>query len=115
MVDIYDNIIVCKDCRKETEKAEVSKEGFHLRAWRCPACHQTWFHPKDMEEFQEFQKLRTKEFKVKLRMVGNSYTISIPREIIEFHEAKIDKIVNLSMDDPQNITLFFSRVTRKVY
>jgi len=113
MKDLFETIIVCKKCNKRTEKVTVNKDGFHLRGWKCPSCEEVWIHPADLKEYEDFQKIKHKEFQVKLRMVGNSYTVSIPREIVEFGEIKRDKIVKVSLDQPEKVTLFFSRVTKK--
>lgn len=113
MKDLFDTIIVCKDCNQKTEKHIIKKEGFELRSWKCPKCKQTWIHPGDLKEFEEFQKIKHKDFQVKLRVVGNSYTVSIPREIIEFGEIKRDRIVKVCLDNPQRIMLSFSKVTKK--
>ena len=106
-------IIVCKNCNERAEKTSVTKEGFELRAWKCPACKQTWFHPGDLKEYENFQKIKNKNFQVKLRMVGNSYTVSIPKEIVEFGEIKREKIVKVCLDNPQKVTLVFSKITKR--
>lgn len=113
MKDLFDTIIICKDCNKRTEKSYVIKNGFKLRSWKCPSCGETWLHPADLKEYEAFQKMKQKEFQVKLRMVGNSYTVSIPKEIVEYGEINRDEIVKVSLDQPQKVTLFFSRVTKK--
>ena len=113
MKDLFETIIICKKCNKKTEKVTVNKDGFHLRGWKCPSCGEIWIHPADLKEYEDFKKIKDKEFEVKLRMVGNSYTVSIPREIVEFGEIKRDKVVRVSLDQPEKVTLFFSRVTKK--
>lgn len=113
MKDLFETIIICKKCNKKTEKVVVNKDGFKLRGWKCPNCNEILIHPADLKEYEDFQKIKQKEFQVKLRMVGNSYTVSIPREIVEFGEIKRDKVVKVSLDQPEKVTLFFSRVTKK--
>lgn len=113
MKDLFDTIIICKKCNKRTEKGILHKDGFKLRCWKCPSCEEVWIHPGDLKEYKDFQELKHKKFQVKLRLVGNSYTVSIPREIVEFGEIKRDKIVRVSLDQPEKVTLFFSRVTKK--
>ena len=111
MKDIFETTIVCEDCDSKTEKVLTEKEGFRIRAWRCKGCQKVWPHPLDMQEYENFQKLRSKQFQVKLRLVGNSYTISIPREIIEFEEdmrREIDDMIRLSLDSPEKISIYFS-------
>lgn len=113
MKDLSDTIIICKKCNKKTEKGIVNKEGFQLRCWKCPECGEIWAHPGDLKEYENFQKMKQKEFQVKLRMVGNSYTVSIPREIIEYGHITRDEVVKVCMDQPEKVTLFFSRTTKK--
>jgi len=115
-MDIFDNIIVCRDCNKETNRTITDKEGFKLRSFICPNCNKVWLHPKDEEAYKEYIKLRSKPFKVKLRFVGNSYIVSIPKEIIEFEdiERRLNKIIEMSLEEPGKLTLLFSRV-RKLY
>ena len=114
MNDIFDNLLVCKKCNTETIKAKINKEGFILRGWKCPTCNEVWLHPADEEEYKNFQKIKNKNFQVKLRMVGNSYTVSIPREIIEFHEIKRERLVDVNIEEPEKITLLFRKI-RKIY
>ena len=113
MNDLSDTIIICKECNRRTVKGILNKNGFKIRCWKCPECGETWAHPGDLKEYEDFQKIKHKEFQVKLRMVGNSYTVSIPREIVEFGEIKRDEIVKVCLDQPERVILFFSKVTKK--
>ncbi len=110
MSDIFENIIYCKNCNKKMEPASVEKNGFHLRALKCNKCKNQIIHPEDLKEYEDFQNLRKKNFRVKLRFVGNSYAVSIPREIIDFmneQERKINEMVNLSLEEFGRISLNF--------
>ena len=56
-------------------------------------------------------KLKQKEYSVKMRMVGNSYAVSIPREIVDFmkeQERMIDNIVRLSFEESGRLRLMFN-------
>ena len=67
-------------------------------------------HPKDEAEFQNFQQLRNKEFRVKMRIVGNSYAVSIPKEIVEFmhdQEKMMDDFVRVAFDNARKLSLMF--------
>jgi hypothetical protein len=55
-----------------------------------------------------FQNLKKKNFRVKLRFVGNSYAISIPKQIINFmqeQEKKMKEMVDLCFEDLGRISL----------
>ena len=115
-MDIYSTILLCDNCNKKTEKSFSIKDGFKIRSWECSDCDKHWEHPQDLEDYKKFFSLKQKNFQVKLRMVGNSYTISIPREIIEYTEIReTGRLVNLSLENPEKVTLFFSKITRKIY
>ncbi len=119
MADLYDTTIVCDQCNKKTEKTAVPKDGFTLRGWTCPSCRKTWLHPDDMREYDEFKKLHQREFNVKLRMVGNSYTVSIPREIIDFESEmeevaqQMDQMLRMMLEEPGKLSIFFERGVRR--
>ena len=93
MIDIFDNTIICKNCNKKMNHGEVEKNGFVLRAQKCNSCRNIIIHPEDLKEYEEFTRLKQKEFNVKMRMVGNSYAVSIPREIVDFMQEQ-EKIMN---------------------
>lgn len=113
MKDIFETNVMCNKCNTQTTKANILKDGFKLRYFECPKCNQRWYHPGDMKEYEEFKNLKRREFNVKLRMVGNSFSVTIPREIIDFEEKftqlekEMDQILKLSLDEPGKIILRF--------
>ena len=112
MADMFDNIVLCKRCNIKMEKVKVLRDGFVLRTLKCPECSQKIYHPSDIEEYGRFSHLRDKAFKVKLRIVGNSYAVSIPKEIVNFiHEQEriMDDIVRLSFEEAGRIALIFGK------
>jgi len=112
MEDIYETTIVCGKCHKKTEKGTVIKNGFRIRAWKCPHCGKKWLHPGDLAEYEEFSKLKHRDFQVKLRLVGNSWAISIPKEIIDYEEVKASKTVRLSLDEPGRVSIKFTKIRK---
>jgi len=111
MNDIFQNKILCNKCEKIMKPILISKNGFNLRAVRCDKCNETIIHPADKKEYEEFIELKQKEFNVKMRMVGNSYAVSIPREIVDFmkeQENMINDMVRLSFEEAGRISLMFN-------
>jgi len=109
--DIFDNVILCKKCKKEMQKIQVSKNGFILRALSCPLCSAKVLHPIDETEYNRFINLKSREFRVKMRLVGNSYAVSIPKEIVCFmreQEKKLDDMVRLCFEDFGRLSLNFN-------
>ncbi len=110
--DIFDNVILCNGCGKKMQRATVLKNGFLLRAVMCDKCGDKIIHPADEAEFLRFSELKNKIFKVKLRVVGNSYAVSIPKEVVSFikeQERIFDDIVNLFFEDSNRLTLQFGK------
>lgn len=112
--DIFqDTKILCSKCNKETKPITLEEKGFKIRAKECVLCGKTWTHPGDMKDFEQFQKLNQRQFNVKLRMVGNSFSVTIPREIIAFEEKfaqiekEMDQMMRLSLDEPGKLILRF--------
>lgn len=110
MTDIFDNTILCKNCNKKMVPASIDENGFHLRALKCKKCGNKIIHPQDLKEYEDFKNLKKKNYRVKLRFVGNSYAVSIPREIIDFmneQEKKMKEMVGLCFEEMGRISLNF--------
>jgi len=111
MKDIFDNKILCNRCNKEMVDELITRNGFNLRVKRCKKCGEKIIHPADLKEYEEFMRLKKKDYEVKMRMVGNSYAVSIPREIVSFMEERekmIDNMVRLSFEDAGRLSLAFN-------
>jgi len=110
MADIFENTILCKNCNKKMNPASLNKNGFTIRVLTCNTCNNKIAHPEDLKEYENFQNLKRKNYRVKLRYVGNSYSVSIPKEIINFlneQEKQMDEMVNLNFEDLRRISLNF--------
>ena len=116
MKDIFDQVIMCSDCNVRTTKNYVVKDGFRLRVLQCPKCAGLIYHPGDLRDYDDYKKLRGQDFNVKLRMVGNSFCVSIPKELIDFHkemERRMNHLVRLNLEGPGKISMFF--ISEKYY
>lgn len=111
MADIFDNQILCNKCNAKMKKASVEKNGFIFRAMICPKCNEKIIHPVDEHEYNRFVNLKNKEFRVKMRLVGNSYAVSIPKEIISFmneQKERADDMVRLCFEEMGRLSLNFN-------
>lgn len=114
MTDIFDAKILCKKCNREMRNTIVNRNGLELRAVECPNCHDRIIHPADLNGLEQFKDIKDKRFNVKLRMVGNSHAISIPKEIIDFMNERhkemknqMDDMVSLWFEDFDTLKLSF--------
>jgi hypothetical protein len=113
MADIFDNPILCKKCDTKMKKAKAVKNGFVLRVLVCPKCNSKIIHPVDEQEYHKYAQLKNKEFKVKMRLVGNSYAVSIPKEIVNFmneQEKIMNEMVKLCFEDFGKLSLNFGNI-----
>ena len=108
-MDLLENDVLCKECKVPMDKDQAIKDGFKLRTFQCPNCKKTYFHPVDLERYEQYHKLKEKEFNMKLRQIGNSFCISIPREIVRFSHAQENSIVSISMENPERIGIIFKK------
>ena len=111
-MDIFQNTILCANCNTKMNRVQMHKNGFVLRSIVCPKCHSRIIHPKDEQEYKDFVNLKKKQFSVKMRFVGNSYAVSIPKEIVNFmHEQEklMDDMVKLSFEEFGRISLKFGK------
>ena len=97
MTDIFDNTILCNKCNVKMKKGKIIKNSFLLRAMNCPKCSKKLIHPVDKQDYNKFINLKNKEFRVKMRIVGNSYTVSIPKEIVSFMDEQNQRFSNHSL------------------
>ena len=93
------------------QKASIAKNGFVFRAMICPHCNEKLIHPLDEEKYNKFKDLKNKQFSVKMRLVGNSYAVSIPMEIVSFmreQEKIMNDMVRLCFEDFGRLSLNFN-------
>ena len=112
MADVFDQKILCNGCNKVMKKSEISKDGFILRIMICKNCNEKVIHPVDQQDYNRFKTLKNKEFRVKMRLVGNSYAVSIPKEIVRFmkeQEDVMDDMVKVCLEEFGRISLSFNR------
>lgn len=114
MKDIFDAKIMCKECNSEMRPTFAEKNGFEIRAVKCASCGDTILHPADLSKFQQYDDLKRKTYTVKLRMVGNSHAVSIPKEIVDFinemnhkMDSHMNDMVKLCFEDFGKISLNF--------
>ncbi len=113
MTDIFDAKISCKNCNAEMKPVIVNKKGFELRAVECPKCGDHIIHPADVNNLEHYNDLKGRTFRVKLRMVGNSHAISIPKEIVDFMneihgmKSEMDDMVKLCFEDFGRLSVNF--------
>jgi hypothetical protein len=114
MKDIFDAKIICEKCNREMKQTSVIKRGFRLRAVECNKCNEKIIHPTDLNKLSQYNDMKRKTYNVKLRVVGNSHTVSIPKEIVDFindsnqrMKRHVNDMVKLCFEDFGKLSLNF--------
>ena len=113
MSDIFNHTILCKKCNEVMQKGTVVRNGFQMRMLVCPKGHDRILHPQDVEDYKKFKELKDKDFRVKMRIVGNSYAVSIPKEIVSFmqeQEKVFNDMVKLCFEESGKLSLTFNKL-----
>jgi AbrB family looped-hinge helix DNA binding protein len=74
----------CSCGGKAKRVKDIEYKGFTLEGWRCEKCGEELVDPHQANLYLKYAKLRKEgKLKVKVRKVGNSFTISIPAVLRE--------------------------------
>jgi hypothetical protein len=110
-MDIFQNKINCGNCNTEMVRSDFVRDGFRFRVLKCFKCHNQIIHPEDEQEYKRYKCLKNKKYSVKLRIIGNSYAVSIPKEIVTFINEQnkiINEMVRLNFDRMGRLSLLFN-------
>jgi len=97
-----DDSLKCHRCGKWARPAKLRFEGYEVRGWRC-ACGEEYFHPDDAERLLLMNKARREKMQTKVSKVGNSYSVRIPKAIVDALKLK-GKVLTISIE-PKRLIL----------
>ncbi|MBS3128524.1 hypothetical protein J4410_05235 [Candidatus Woesearchaeota archaeon] len=85
----FDQVKLQCSCGSRMRKMTTSLKGISVRGWECEKCHEEMIHPEDAQKVLEIEKARKKNLlTVKLRKVGKSNVITVPKIIMETEHLK---------------------------
>jgi len=59
-------------------------KGHKVRGWKCKKCSEVFLDPRDIQPILKMNKMKKEnKLKTKLSYIGNSYTIRVPKPIID--------------------------------
>lgn len=80
----FENLKIKCECGGSMKKIKTTWKGIEVRGWKCSKCSEEVINPADAQKALEIEKARKKNLLVvKLRSVGKSQVITIPKPIIE--------------------------------
>ncbi|MCK5290477.1 MAG: hypothetical protein KAR39_00470 [Thermoplasmata archaeon] len=74
--------MVCVTCGKTAKTAKLRFQGAEIDGWRC-SCGEEYFDPEQAQRILLFNKILTKEYKIKLGQIRSNLIVRIPTELSE--------------------------------
>ncbi len=109
-VDNLDKIQITCSCGGKTKKIKTTWKNIPIRAWKCIKCGEEIFHPLDADNAMKIAKaIENKEFSVKVRKVGKSFTISIPHKLAKFIKLHEGEIANWTINSEKELIVHLSK------
>lgn len=77
------------ECGGKMDRIRTTWRKIEVRGWKCRRCNEELIHPADAQKALEIERARKKHLLiVKLRRVGKSRVVTVPRPIIEAENLK---------------------------
>lgn len=81
------------------EKIKTEWKCIQVRGWKCRKCDEEVINPIDAQKALEIERARkSKELEVKLRKVGKSNVVTVPKAIIEAENLKSGQKLEWSIE-----------------
>lgn len=93
------------ECGAMASKSTVKYKEYEVRGWICKKCKKEYIHPEDSLKISKLEALKKNNVKVKIRTVGQSLVITLPKEIAELYGLEKGEIVSLSPGNLKRIEI----------
>lgn len=78
-------------------------DGYKIKAWKCEVCGEEYLDSADAEFLLLMKKLKKKPHSAKVGLLGESYIIRIPKEIVEYMHIEKGEETKISLVGPHEI------------
>lgn len=76
-------------------RSTVAYKGYEVRGWACRKCKKEYLHPDDSLKISKLEELKKAGVRVKIRTVGQSLVITLPKELAELYGLEQGETVEL--------------------
>ena len=84
-----ENVTINCTCGGHMKTINTTWKDIDVRGWKCAKCGEELINPEDAQKALEIERARKKNLlTVKLRKVGKSSVVTIPRTLIEAENLK---------------------------
>ena len=91
------------ECGNMASKSTVKYKDYEVRGWVCKKCKREYLHPEDSLKISKLEALKKNHIRVKIRTVGQSLVITLPKEIAELYGLEKGETVELSSEGLKKI------------
>jgi AbrB family looped-hinge helix DNA binding protein len=93
-------------CGKITKyEKNLSFNGHTIDGWKCKNCKEEYYNPEKAEKILLLNKLKKRNFNLKLNKVRSNLIVRIPKEVGDALDLKRGDEVNLSLKDNKEILI----------
>ncbi len=93
------------ECSSMASKSTVKYKEYEVRGWICRKCKKEYVHPEDSIKISKLEALEKNRIRVKIRTVGQSLVITLPKEIAELYGLEKGEMVELSPGNLKKIEI----------
>ena len=86
-------------------KGAVKYQNYEVMGWLCKKCKKEYIHPEDSVKISKLEELKKNGIKVKIRTVGQSLVITLPKELAELYGLEQGETVELSPENFRKIEI----------
>lgn len=90
-------------CGKIAKHTYTNIEGYRVKAWKCKTCGEEYLDSADAEFLLLLKKMKKKPLTAKVGVLGGSYIIRIPKEIVEFMGIERGEEAKIALVGPHEI------------
>lgn len=104
-VDINRWVEIPCECGGMARRSTVKYKNYEVRGWICKKCKKEYIHPEDSLKISKLEELRKSKVRVKIRTVGQSLVITLPKEIAKLYGLEKGETVELSPENFKKIEI----------
>ncbi len=93
------------ECGGKASRSTVKYKDYEVRGWVCKKCKKEYINPEDSLKISKMEALKKSGVKVKIRNVGQSLVITLPKELAELYGLQKGETVELSPENFKKIEI----------
>ncbi len=90
-------------CGKLAEETHVNLDGHRIKAWKCKDCDEEYLDSAEAQFLLMRKKMEKRPLTATVGVLGDSYIIRIPKEIVEFMQIRKGEKAKITLAGPHDI------------